>query len=586
MYGPGRLHLGEAAVGRHLLLLLLFFTATCLSPAGHDLHPVLQRGPAPFTDEAAIFNSTATVCNLRDGRERRNSQVVDYRDGASAFGISSISSSCDHEAVADLLTPPDGSPVTIFPSWTLTATTPVSTPTLDELPDAPPDLPTFPFRELGLTTNELEFAWQPPVTPYSFADEFQERYGGLFADYRGADLSGPEDDDVCYLDEPQQQGYTGRMRWVQFSDVSASDLLEDTQTYEQPRFTVNATVIDPRVGMSVLAADIYSPLDVCPAPRPLTNSHTTFHQISSTTGNAIPTPINAHASPGFDIDSIPNEVMLEIFRHLLVFPGQAVRVSDSNHPTGEPVLQVGIPGQPRHNDLRLPPLRDLLAVAATNPQLRRLALDQFFGYNTFDLTIGNVLRRNALRWIRGLPRQYREWLTRVEISLYLGPVTYPSKRRINTEEMIREIGKSHVLRSVTIKVRDTTDIRSLSPVEKHRRFRQMPGLDLLSRLRGVDNLVVEASFALEATKIRRLKQCLAKPKGRRGRHDQPDLYPALALHPLSSHTLVKRLWSELNSELESYGLNPENIKTKISKAEELGRLRRLDWKNPDEPDEP
>lgn len=123
--------------------------------------------------------------------------------------------------------------MTIFPSWTLTATTPISTPTLDELPDAPPDLPTFPFRELGLTTNELEFVWQSPVTPYSFANEFQERYGGLFADYRGADLSGPEDDDVCDLDEPQQQGYTGGMRWVQFSDLSASDLLEDTQTVSQ-----------------------------------------------------------------------------------------------------------------------------------------------------------------------------------------------------------------------------------------------------------------------------------------------------------------------------------------------------------------
>lgn len=121
----------------------------------------------------------------------------------------------------------------MFPSWTLTAATPVSTPTLDELPDPPPDLPAFPFRELGLTTDELEFTWQSPVTPYSFADEFQERYGGLFADYRDADLSDPEDDDDCDLDEPQQQVYTGKMCWVQFSDVSASDLLEDTQTVSQ-----------------------------------------------------------------------------------------------------------------------------------------------------------------------------------------------------------------------------------------------------------------------------------------------------------------------------------------------------------------
>jgi len=63
MYGPGHLHLGKAAVGKHLLLLLLFFSATCLSPDGYDVQPILQRGPASFTNEAAIFNSTATVCN-------------------------------------------------------------------------------------------------------------------------------------------------------------------------------------------------------------------------------------------------------------------------------------------------------------------------------------------------------------------------------------------------------------------------------------------------------------------------------------------------------------------------------------------
>jgi len=350
-------------------------------------------------------------------------------------------------------------------------------------------------------------------------------------------------------------------------------------------------VIDPRVGMSVPAADMHFLLDVCPAPRPLTISHTISSQISSTTSNAIPTPNNAHAGPGSNIDSIPNEIMLEILRYLLVFPGQAVRMSESNHPTGEPVLQVATSGQPRHNDLRLPPLRDLLAVAATNLRFRCLAFDEFFGHNTFDLTCGNVLhrnalQRNALRWIRSLPIQYQEPLTHVEISLYLGPVTYQEKRRINTENMIREIGKSHTLRSVTIKVRDPAGMQSLTLAEKRQRFLQMPELDLLSRLRGVDHLVVQASFALGAPQTARLQQCLAKPKGRRGRHDHPQLYPALALHPLSSDTLVRRPWLELDSELESYGEDPADFSTKISKANKLERLRRLDWKNPDEPDDP
>jgi len=121
----------------------------------------------------------------------------------------------------------------MLPSWTSTAAIPVSTPTIDELPDAPPDLPAFPFPELGLTTDDHEFTWLSPVTPYSFPDEFQERYGGLLAGYRGDDLSDPEDDDVCDLDEPQQQGYTEGMPWVQFSVTSASDLLEDTQIVSQ-----------------------------------------------------------------------------------------------------------------------------------------------------------------------------------------------------------------------------------------------------------------------------------------------------------------------------------------------------------------
>jgi len=121
----------------------------------------------------------------------------------------------------------------MLPTWTSTAATPVSTPTPEDLPDAPPDLPAFPFPELGLTTDDPEFTWLSPLTPYSFPDEFQERYGGLLAGYRGDDLSDPEDDDVCDLDEPQQQGYTGGMPWIQFSDTSASDLLEDTQIVSQ-----------------------------------------------------------------------------------------------------------------------------------------------------------------------------------------------------------------------------------------------------------------------------------------------------------------------------------------------------------------
>ena len=345
--------------------------------------------------------------------------------------------------------------------------------------------------------------------------------------------------------------------------------------------------------MSVPAADTQFLLDVCPAPRPLTTAHTTSSQILSTTSNAIPIPNNAHAGPGFNIDRIPNEIVLEILRYLLVFPGQPIRMSESNHPTGEPVLQVATSGQPIHNDLRLPPLRDLLAVAATNLRLRRFAFDVFFGHNTFDLTCGNILYRNALqrnplRWVRGVPILYQESLMHVEISLYLGlgPVTYREKRRIITENMIREIGKSHTLRSVTIKVRDPAGMQSLTLAEKRQRFLQMPELDLLSRLRGVDHLVVQASFALGAPQTARLQQCLAKSKGRRGRHDHPQLYPALALHPLSSDTLVRRPWLELDSELESYGEDPADFSTKISKANKLERLRRLDWKNPDEPDDP
>ncbi|KAI4936250.1 hypothetical protein J4E85_001579 [Alternaria conjuncta] len=578
MYGPGRLHLGKVAVGTHLLPLLLLFAATCLLPTGLDLYPVSQRGPASFADEAAIFNSTTTITAMAP--VPLESRPV-------------VHPSCGHEAVADLLATRGGSPTTMLPSSTSTAAIPVSTPTIDELPDVPPDIPASPFPELGLTTDDPEYTWLSPVTPYSFPDEFHERHGGLLAGYRGDDLSDPEDDDVCDLDEPQQQGYTEGMPWVQFSDASASDLLEDTQIYEQPRFTINPTVIDPRVGMSVPAANMHLLLDICPAPRPLTTAHTTSAQILSTTSNAIPIPNNAHAGPGFNIDRIPNEIVLEILRYLLVFPGQLIRMSESNHPTGEPVLQVATSGQPIHNDLPLPPLRDLLAVAATNLRLRRFAFDVFFGHNTFDLTCGNILyrralQRNPLRWIRGVPILYQESLMHVEISLYLGlgPVTYREKRRINTENMIREIGKSHTLRSVTIKVRVPYGIQSLTPAEKRQRFLQMPELDLLSRLRGVDHLVVQAPFALGAPETARLQQCLAKPKGRRGRGDQPHLYPALALRPLSSDTLVRRPWSELDSELESYGGDPADFSTKISKAKKLEGLRRLDWKNPDEPDEP
>jgi len=339
-------------------------------------------------------------------------------------------------------------------------------------------------------------------------------------------------------------------------------------------------VIDPRVGMSVPPADMHYPLDICPAPRPLTTSRTNSLQILSTTGNAILTPINAHAGHGFDLNKIPNEIMGEIFRNLLVFPGQVVHVSDLYHPTGEPVLYVGISGQFPHHGLRLPPLGDLLAVAATNRRCRHLAPDQFFRHNTFDLTWSH-----AFQWTRSLPRRYREQLTRVELSLYLGPVIFPEKKSIYAEERITIIGASHRLRSVTIKVRDPPTFRPLSLAEKQQMFLQLPELDLLSRLRGVDNFVVEALFPLPAADITRLQQCLAKPKGRRGSHDQPYLHPALALRPLSSDILV-RLWSDLDPELESYGEDPANFSTKISKAKKLERLRRLDWKNPDEPDEP
>ncbi|KAI4911678.1 hypothetical protein J4E90_006495 [Alternaria incomplexa] len=347
MYGPGRLPLGKAAVGTHLLLLLLLFAATSLPPIGYNLHPVSQRGPASFTNEAAIFNSTATITAMAPvplGSRPVGSTVIASTASTSLTEsvqiLTTVDPSCEHEAVADLLTPRGGSSTTMLPSWTSTAATPVSTPTPEDLPDAPPDLPAFACPELGSTTDDPEFTWVSPLTPYSFSDEFQERYGGLLAGYRGDDLSDPEDNDVCDLDESQQQGYTEDMPWAQFSDTSASDLLDETQIHEQPRFTINPTVIDPRVGMSVPPADMHFPLD-----------------------------------------------------------------------------------------------------------------------------------------------------------------------------------------------------------------------------------------------------CLAKPKGRRGRHDQPHLYPALALRPLSSDILV-RLWSELDSELESYGEDPADFSTKISKAKKLERLRRLDWKNPDEPDEP
>jgi hypothetical protein len=294
--------------------------------------------------------------------------------------------------------------------------------------------------------------------------------------------------------------------------------------------------------------------------------------------NAIPSQFDLPVHPGFEIKDLPDEVWVGVMRHLFVYPGQEIHVINGNHPSGEPTLWARMPGPLNGNYICLPPLEGLLAVARANTwRLRNLALEQFFGHNFFDLTSDN-----SLKWVNALPKEYLERLARVRLSLNLGRVPYYRTKDPYIKELIKAVGKSCRLVHITVKVHDGLDM-DLTNVQRQQQFRMMPGLDWLSRLRGVQSLVIEAPFmSSEAAEVRRLEACLSKPKGRQGSKETPH-HPALALKPLTVHRLRQKDSAFLDDELESFGLNKADYKTKVSKAIELAPLRRLDWKNPEEP---
>jgi hypothetical protein len=294
--------------------------------------------------------------------------------------------------------------------------------------------------------------------------------------------------------------------------------------------------------------------------------------------NAVPSQINLPVNPDFEIKDIPDEVWVVVMQHLFVYPGQEIHVTNMKHPSGEPILQVRMPGQRNANDICLPPLEGLLAMARANSwRLRNLALEQFFGHNFFDLSSDN-----SLKWLNALPEEHLERLARVRLSFNLGRVTYYRCEDPKIRKLIKAVGKSCKLEHITVKVQNGLD-NDLTGVQRQQLFRVMPGLGWLSRLRGVQSLVIEApSLSLEAAEVRRLEACLSKPKGRQGSKETPH-HPALALKPLTVHSLRQKDSAFLDNELESFGLNKADYKTKVSKAIELARLRRLDWKNPEEP---
>jgi hypothetical protein len=210
---------------------------------------------------------------------------------------------------------------------------------------------------------------------------------------------------------------------------------------------------------------------------------------------------------------------------------------------------------------------------------RHLASDNFFSYNDFDLT-----SMNGVNWVEGLSPHQRERLG--SIVLFFDFDLVSNRKRKHMNRLIRAVGQSCRLRKIKIWVIYYGSMgEQPTPAQQRQMFRQMPGIELLSRLRGIDELVVDAAFRVDATEVRWLEQCLAKPKGRQGpRNDRSRYhYPALALESRSIRTLRGRNSAELDSELVSYGSEPTNFGTKVSKVVELKRLRELDWKNPDEP---
>jgi hypothetical protein len=269
---------------------------------------------------------------------------------------------------------------------------------------------------------------------------------------------------------------------------------------------IDPTVIDSCIGMSLPVAGMNLALQVCIAPQPLASSH-----IASTVNNTMPSQISASVNPGFEIEKLPEKLLLEVMGHAFVFPGQGIRVSNMNHQSGEPELEVRKVGQPNEDVIPLPPLNELLAMdeASIYWRLRNPALNHFFRYNVFDLT-----SRNSLKWIKGLPPHYRGQLAHVVLSFNLGSVDNPRQQNIYSRQLVGLVGESTNLRTIKIKVRDFGGRRHRTPAELEWLFLQMPGLELLTRLRGVGELVVDAPFQIAPTQILRLEQCLAKPKGR------------------------------------------------------------------------
>lgn len=326
--------------------------------------------------------------------------------------------------------------------------------------------------------------------------------------------------------------------------------------------------------MSVPAADVGSALQVCMAPQPLASSH-----IASTVNNATPSQTNTHEPSGFDIQGLPDELKLEVMAHVYVYPGRVVRVRLGQHRSGKPVLGVERTARTgrRFHGLcdPLPPLHQLLAMSSVSSAWRHFASNYFFSRNVFDLS-----SKGSVEWVKGLPLHHRERLSNAILGFEYGTSI---KNELYLKKLIRAVGQSCRLRKVTIIAKFSEGGGQLTYDEVQYFMSTMKGLDFLSRLRGVDRLVVDLPLQLDATEVRRLEQCLAKPKGRQGKSNDRNLYPALALEPLSENTLKRRTSAELDSELDAYGIEKADFMTKVSKAAELKRLRELDWKNPDEP---
>ncbi|KAF1838775.1 hypothetical protein BDW02DRAFT_337338 [Decorospora gaudefroyi] len=270
--------------------------------------------------------------------------------------------------------------------------------------------------------------------------------------------------------------------------------------------------------------------------------------------------------------AMPGEMLLEMFKQGLTFPGRVLHPGNKTHGKGEPRLHVIDPEQ-RRPTVELEPLVDFLAIARVGKGLDKFVLEAFLKHNTFEL-----ISDGAYDFLQGLPLEWIRLIAHVRFELNLvGSGRLLFWDALNTK-LITTVGQSCSLRTVTISIVAQGD---LSPEQIRARFRQIVGLDLLSRYRGLRSFVVEApKFQLDAAEVSRLEACVRKPKARLGMTNDPTLYPALGPFPFAVNTL--RCWTHeaLNRALESYGQNADNFQSKVAKATALEPLMRQEYANP------